>query len=192
MVTECDGATLLRVFEAAAQRFERDVAEIDALNVYPLPDGDTGRNMYHTLRESLRAASGAGGGASEVAAAAAQGALLGARGNSGVILSQIVRGLKDAFTGRERIGPADLRRAFALARDHARAAVQQPAGGTMLSLCDELAEAIEAAPDEPAAMLRALVAGGVAGVERTMRANRLNDAAGVVDAGAYGVWVLLH
>ena len=192
MVTRCDGAALLHVLEAAATRFDRDVDEIDALNVYPLPDGDTGRNMRHTIGEAVRRARAAEPTASAVAAAAAQGALMGARCNSGVILSQMIRGLRDAFAGKAEVGPADLRRACELARSYAYGAVEKPAEGTMLSCCAEMQAALDATADDPIAILRCLVESGVAAVERTMGANPMNDAAGVVDAGAYGVWVLLH
>jgi len=191
VVALCDGAALLRVLEAAATRFEREVEEIDALNVYPLPDGDTGRNMRHTIGEAVRRARAAEPTASGVAAAAAHGALMGARGNSGVILSQMIRGLKDAFAGKSAVGPADLRHACELARSYAYGAVEKPAEGTMLSCCAEMQAALDVSADDPIAILRCLVENGVAAVERTMGENAMNDAAGVVDAGAYGLWVLL-
>ena len=85
------------MIEAAAARLKRDVSEVDALNVYPLPDGDTGRNMYQTIVAALVRAREAGPSVREVSDALARGALMGARGNSGVILSQILRGFRDAF-----------------------------------------------------------------------------------------------
>ena len=85
------------MIEAAAARLKRDVSEVDALNVYPLPDGDTGRNMYQTIVAALVRAREAGPSVREVSDALARGALMGARGNSGVILSQILRGFRDAL-----------------------------------------------------------------------------------------------
>ena len=85
--------------------------EVNALNVYPVPDGDTGTNMLNTMRSAVKYARGCDGTLRGVSAAAAQGALMGARGNSGVILSQVIRGLKEAFAGKETAGVADVRRA---------------------------------------------------------------------------------
>ena len=87
IATQCDGTTLLRVLEAAADRLERAVDEVNALNVYPVPDGDTGTNMVHTVHSALKHARAAEPTLAAVSAAAAHGALMGARGNSGVILS---------------------------------------------------------------------------------------------------------
>jgi len=92
---------------------------VNALNVYPVPDGDTGTNMLHTVRSALKHARAAEPTLAAVSAAAAHGALMGARGNSGVILSQVIRGLKEAFAGIETAGVAELRRAAELARKYA-------------------------------------------------------------------------
>src|SRR5438046_4274601 len=92
--TQFDGAAMLRALEAATARLEAGADEVNALNVYPVPDGDTGTNMLHTMRAAVKHARGAEGGTiDKVSAAAAYGALMGARGNSGVILSQVIRGL---------------------------------------------------------------------------------------------------
>ncbi|MEK7284829.1 MAG: DAK2 domain-containing protein, partial [Chloroflexota bacterium] len=138
IVSRCDGAALLRVIEAAAARLEREVAQVDALNVYPLPDGDTGRNMLQTMRAALARARDVDGSASAVSAALARGALMGARGNSGVILSQILAGLCDALTGKDDLGASELRDAIAGGRRKAYAAVDRPAEGTILSHCAAL------------------------------------------------------
>src|SRR5438034_8505852 len=116
IATQCDGTTLLRVLEAAAERLERAADEVNALNVYPVPDGDTGTNMLHTVRSALQYARKAEPTVSAVSAAAAHGALMGARGNSGVILSQIVRGLKEALANADWLGAAELQHALHLAR----------------------------------------------------------------------------
>ncbi len=176
---------------AAASRLERDTSEVDALNVYPLPDGDTGRNMHQTISAALvRANAAAGTTVAEVSAALARGALMGARGNSGVILSQILRGFAEAFEGAESAGPAELRDAFARARANAFAAVDRPAGGTMLSMCAAVHERV-GTEDEIEVVLRRSVEIGADALARTMEDNPLNKAAGVVDAGAYGIWLLL-
>src|SRR5216110_2423012 len=126
--TQFDGAAMLRALEAATARLEANVDEVNALNVYPVPDGDTGTNMLHTMRTALDHARRADREPAAVLASATHGALMGARGNSGVLLSQIIRGVKDSW-GDEG---ADLKKAFELARSYAFAAVTKPAPGTML------------------------------------------------------------
>src|SRR6266852_5225675 len=167
IATQCDGTTLLRVLEAAADRLERAVDEVNALNVYPVPDGDTGTNMVHTVHS----------------------ALMGARGNSGVILSQIIRGLKDALANAEDLGNRELRAALNLARRHAHDAVAAPAPGTILTVT--VADAAANDSGDLAAMLRRVVDAGAEAVARTRVENPVNKAAGVVDAGAKGLWYLL-
>ncbi|MGH2377017.1 MAG: DAK2 domain-containing protein [Candidatus Limnocylindria bacterium] len=190
IVARWDGRALLDVIEAAAARLQRDTAEVDALNVYPLPDGDTGRNMYQTIVAALVRAREAAPSVREVSAALAQGALMGARGNSGVILSQIMRGFREAFAASDTAGGAELREALARARANAFSAVDRPADGTMLSLCAAVDERMSA-NDDIAAVLRTALEAGADALRRTMEDNPLNRAAGVVDAGAYGIWLLL-
>ena len=104
------GQDLREMFIAATGWLEKCAADIDALNVFPVPDGDTGTNMLLTMRSSLEEASSTtdSSGASEVAQAMARGALIGARGNSGVILSQIWNGLAQGIEGKEKITGSDL------------------------------------------------------------------------------------
>src|SRR5437870_13468695 len=95
--TQFDGAAMLRALEAATARLEANVDEVNALNVYPVPDGDTGTNMLHTMRGAVEQARKAGREPAAILAGATHGALMGARGNSGVLLSQVIRGVKDAW-----------------------------------------------------------------------------------------------
>ena len=191
IATQCDGTTLLRVLEAAAARLERSVDEVNALNVYPVPDGDTGTNMLHTCTSALKHARAADGTLAGVSAAAAHGALMGARGNSGVILSQIVRGLKEACASATTIGATELRESLRLARRYAHEAVTAPAPGTILTVAAAAEGA--AGPDlDAAAMLAAVVRAADAAVARTREENPTNKAAGVVDAGAKGLFYLLE
>lgn len=190
--TQCNGAALLRAFEAAAESLAGHVEEVNALNVYPVPDGDTGTNLLHTVRAALDHARAAGPTLPAIAAAAAHGSLMGARGNSGVILSQVFRGLKDAVGGRESLGGAQMREAFIRARAHAVAAVTVPAPGTMLTLLDEIAASVEGLEGDAAAILERAVLVGEAAVARTREQNPTNRAAGVIDAGARGLWLLLE
>jgi len=191
IATQCDGTTLLRVLEAAADRLERAVDEVNALNVYPVPDGDTGTNMVHTVRSALKHGRAAEPTLAAVSAAAAHGALMGARGNSGVILSQIIRGLKDALANAEDLGNRELRAALNLARRHAHDAVTAPAPGTILTVTVAIEDAAADDSGGVAAMLRRVVDAGAEAVARTRIENPVNKAAGVVDAGAKGLWYLL-
>ncbi len=181
---------MLRIIEAASAHLARSVDEVNALNVYPVPDGDTGTNMLHTVRSALAHARTAEPTLGAVAAGAAHGALMGARGNSGVILSQILRGMKEAFAGHDVVDGPSLARAFALAKTHAYTAVTQPAAGTILTALAAMTDAVQGASDGDLA-LRKAVEVGVDAVERTKQDNPMNRAAGVVDAGARGLWLLL-
>jgi hypothetical protein len=191
IATQCDGTTLLRVLEAAADRLERAVEEVNALNVYPVPDGDTGTNMVHTVHSALKHARAAEPTLAAVSAAAAHGALMGARGNSGVILSQIIRGLKDALASAEDLGNRELRAALNLARRHAHDAVTAPAPGTILTVTVAIEDVAANDSGDLVAMLRRVVEAGADAVARTRVENPVNKAAGVVDAGAKGLWYLL-
>ncbi|HEV8670539.1 MAG TPA: DAK2 domain-containing protein [Candidatus Limnocylindria bacterium] len=181
----------MRVLEAAADRLERAVDEVNALNVYPVPDGDTGTNMVHTVHSALKHARAVEPTLAAVSAAAAHGALMGARGNSGVILSQIVRGLKDALAKADDFGNRELRAALNLARRHAHDAVSAPAPGTILTVTVAIEDAAANDSGNVIAMLRRVVDAGAEAVTRTRVENPVNKAAGVVDAGAKGLWYLL-
>src|ERR1700730_12226362 len=112
--------------------------DINRLNVYPVPDGDTGTNMALTLEAVVTELEGVGDGAglSEVCKAIGHGSLMGARGNSGVILSQLLRGMSERMgaVGDEGVGPAELADALAHAADLARRAVVRPVEGTILTV----------------------------------------------------------
>lgn len=143
--------------------------------------------MLHTMRSALQYARTAEPKPTAILTGATHGALMGARGNSGVLLSQIVRGLKDA------VGPAgiDLQKAFMLAREYSYAAVTKPANGTILTALKDMQAAVADATGDAAELLRVAVDEGQTAVERTQRENPMNQAAGVVDAGARGLWLLL-
>ena len=191
IATQCDGTTLLRVFEAAAERLERGVDEVNALNVYPVPDGDTGTNMLHTVRSALKYASSAEPTLAGISAGAAHGALMGARGNSGVILSQIIRGLKETLASSDALSTRELQAAFKRARTFAHEAVTAPAPGTILTVTTAIEDAARDTTGDLTAMLGRIVAAAGAAVKRTQDENPTNKAAGVVDAGARGLELLL-
>lgn len=186
----------LAVFGLSAAR-----EEIDALNVYPVPDGDTGTNMYLTVeaaREALREKLSAGEpNLREAMHAYARGALLGARGNSGVILSQLVGAL---LRHMGQGGPEDrsaslMAEGFAKASEAAYAAVGTPVEGTMLSVARAAAEEAAAVAADPQADLGAVLHGAAEAARealaRTPDQMKLLRDAGVVDAGGRGLCVIL-
>ena len=192
IATQCDGTTLLRVLEAAADRLERGADEVNALNVYPVPDGDTGTNMLHTVRSALKHARAAEPTLSAISAAAAHGALMGARGNSGVILSQVIRGLKEGLADAKTLGPDELRKIVTFARTHAHDAVTVPAPGTMLTVTAAIADVAAETKDDIEGMFERILSAADDAVKRTQNENPTNKAAGVVDAGARGLFFLLE
>ncbi|WP_344738289.1 DAK2 domain-containing protein, partial [Pseudonocardia halophobica] len=131
-----DAALLRRWAAAAVAGLDRHRGELDGINVFPVADADTGTNMLLTMRAGADAVDQGSGDAAEIAAALAKGALRGARGNSGTILSQLLRGLAEALGAGEDLAGA-LRRASELAT----AAVAEPREGTMLTVIAAAAEA---------------------------------------------------
>jgi fatty acid kinase len=193
----CDGAGLLGAFRAAAANLEANVDEINALNVFPVPDGDTGSNMVATVRAALAEAEALGptGSVERIAAAAAFGALMGARGNSGVIASQIMRGIAEGLTGKTRFNALDLANALDSGTKAAYGAVAKPVEGTILTVIREAsAAAVAAAEEEPTldAVLGATVHAAEVAVERTPSLLPILREAGVVDSGGQGLLRLLQ
>ena len=191
-----DGHDLRAMFSAATALFERNVAAINALNVFPVPDGDTGTNMFLTLQAVVEKANGVpGGSADAMADAMANGALMGARGNSGVILSQFFRGMAVGLKGSSDFGTAELAAAFRAASDHAYKAVGNPVEGTLLTVIRNAAEAAEAT-DGPEVTLSdfydAVLLAARDSVARTPTMLDVLREAGVVDAGGQGLAVLLE
>jgi len=175
---------------AALRNLEAHRQRIDDLNVYPVPDGDTGTNLVLTVRSVVEAAEASTATSTPaLAAELSRAALLGARGNSGVIFSQIVRGFADALTDGPVPAVDDLRRAFREASDAAYRAVRKPVEGTMLTVARELAEAAEQADGDVSAaeLFRDVVRRGDEAVARTPDQLEVLRAAGVVDAGGAGL-----
>ena len=198
-LTVCEGRALLAALDAAGTNLEHHAEAINALNVFPVPDGDTGKNMLLTMRAALEAAHAADAegvtGASALAARLARGAMLGSRGNSGVILSQILRGFVRGLGEAEAIDGAALATALREAATTAYRAVQQPVEGTMLTVIRVAAEAAEeaqAAGGELGAVLDAALAGARGALARTPELLPRLREAGVVDAGGQGVVSLLE
>lgn len=182
---------------SALASLEASRSRIDDLNVYPVPDGDTGTNMTMTVRAVAEAVEGShASNRQSLARDVARGALMGARGNSGVIFSQIVRGAVDVLAESQNgVDPGLAARALRGASDAAYRAVRRPVEGTMLSVIRELAEAAEAeAPSGTTLgdLLETLVREGEAAVARTPEQLQVLRDAGVVDAGGAGLLELVR
>lgn len=173
--------------------------EIDALNVFPVPDSDTGTNLYLTMEAAVAAAERCPSGAPvrDVADAMARGALLGARGNSGIILAQMLRGVADVF-GRPGATLADgtvLAEALDHAASAAYAAVHKPVEGTILTVARAAGSAAQAQlADQPSGLAEVALAAARAARQALAATPQQLDVlrdAGVVDAGGRGLTVLL-
>ncbi len=175
----------------ALQNLEAHRRRIDDLNVYPVPDGDTGTNLVLTLRSIVEALDASNAQGSEaVAKELSRAALMGARGNSGVIFSQIVRGFTDVLGEYEDASTPRLRRAFRGASDAAYRAVKRPVEGTMLTVIREMAEEGERKENrrlEPQDFLKTVLARGEDALARTPEMLEVLRDAGVVDAGGAGL-----
>jgi fatty acid kinase len=192
----CDGEGLLGAFRAAVANLEAHEEEINALNVYPVPDGDTGTNMLATVKAALEEAEGvAGQPAERIAAAISFGALMGARGNSGVITSQIFRGMAEALGGKSRFNGLDLANALAQGSKTAYGAVAKPVEGTILTVIRESADAAVVAAERDndiEAVLTATLDAAEKSVARTPSLLAILREAGVVDSGGQGLYRLFQ
>jgi DAK2 domain fusion protein YloV len=192
----CDGAGLLGAFRAAAANLEAHVDEVNALNVYPVPDGDTGSNMLATVRAALDEAEAvAGQPADRIAAAISFGALMGARGNSGVITSQIFRGMAEALGGKTRFNGLDLAHALSEGARTAYGAVARPVEGTILTVIRESAAAAVTTAERDAdieTVMGATLEAAERSVARTPTLLAVLREAGVVDSGGQGLYRLFQ
>ncbi|MFF0487498.1 DAK2 domain-containing protein [Nocardia sp. NPDC004068] len=184
-----DGAALARWGRLCLDGLERHREEINALNVFPVADSDTGTNLLTTMRAAVEAVA-ATDSAHAVAAAMSRAGTLGARGNSGIILSQVLRGLAEAVVDgplTARTFPVALRRAAVLVRE----SLSAPVDGTMLTVLEAAAARVAESSGESLADLASAAAEGVAKAvrETTSQLGVLREA-GVVDAGARGLLVL--
>jgi len=196
-VTSLDGPQLRAMFAAATQWLEANSEQVNAVNVFPVPDGDTGTNMLLTMRSTMGAAEEClDEGAGAMLAAMSHGALMGARGNSGVILSQIVSGIASAVDGAERLDSSLLAAGLEDASAAAYKAVTKPAEGTILTVIREVSEAVRqgsngGSPDVTECLATA-VETAKESVERTPTLLPALAEAGVVDAGGLGLQMLLE
>jgi DAK2 domain fusion protein YloV len=191
------GHDLFEMFSAGTIWLERNASDIDALNVFPVPDGDCGKNMFLTMRAAIEEASRIPDkSAFAVSQALADGALLGARGNSGVILSQFLKGLSHGLIGRDSFTAKVLAATLKEASMTAYQAVYQAVEGTILTVMRDVAKAAVTASSKNSTDLRvmfeAMVGAAKESVARTPSLLPILREAGVVDAGGQGFYVLLE
>lgn len=184
------------LFEGGLASLAAHRQEIDRLNVFPVPDGDTGRNMYLTLVAAVKEMEGVNSReVGNICGALAKGSLMGARGNSGVILSQLIRGLAEAVKGKETITVSELARAWQVATAVAYRAVVKPVEGTMLTVARGFTRGIaEAAQTEKdlREVLNHAIREGNETLRKTPEMLPVLKKAGVVDAGGKGLMVILE
>jgi len=190
------GQDLKEMFSAATNWLEKSAPDIDALNVFPVPDGDCGTNMLLTMRSSIEEAGRVPSQSiSVVAQAMAKGALMGARGNSGVILSQIWRGVAKSFDNKDIANGAELAEALAEASDTAYRGLSNPVEGTILTVLKDAAKAARDKATESTDVIGVLESATAAASESVANTPSLLPIlreTGVVDAGGQGFFTLLE
>lgn len=192
-----DGHALRDGVAAACEWLRTNHETVNNLNVFPVPDGDTGTNMLLTMQSAWDEISARDEGSlGMVAKGVAQGALMGARGNSGVILSQLWRGFSRSIDGKDEIDVEGLVRALAEARDTAYKGVVRPVEGTILTVSKDIAraaqDAVEAGADSTLGLLESIVEAADQSVQRTPDLLPVLKEAGVVDSGGMGLFFILE
>ncbi len=196
-MSDLRGKELRQAFARASFRLEEYRETINALNVFPVPDGDTGTNMLLTMRAAMeRCPDDENPTVSEVASQMAQGAFFGARGNSGVILSQFFKGLSDALQEKECSSGQDLAHAFDLATKAAYGSVGTPVEGTILTVIRQAAEAVQKHVDSDDSnhihgLLETAFEASREALKRTPEQLPVLREAGVVDSGGLGFVVII-
>jgi DAK2 domain fusion protein YloV len=187
-----DGKLFKQYLKSAESILEKRIDELNALNVFPVPDGDTGINMFLTLQAASAALDNLHtDSASEITAKAARGALIGARGNSGVILSQILRGIAKGMEMKERFSAFDFAQAIHCASETAYRSIAKPVEGTILTVIREAADAAIHQAKRGANLkqtIAAMASNAYESVKRTPELLPVLKEAGVVDAGGKGLW----
>jgi DAK2 domain fusion protein YloV len=193
---QINGQSMKRLVEAGLIWLRTNQQTVNALNVFPVPDGDTGTNMVLTMQSAWNEIKDLGHrNITDMAGAVSKGALMGARGNSGVILSQLWRGFSRGLHGREILDGPTLVKAFSEARDTAYKGVVRPVEGTILTVARGVAEATEAAlasTQDPIAILEIAVKAADEAVQRTPDLLPVLKQAGVVDSGGKGLFFILE
>ena len=191
-----NGQSMKRLVEAGLTWLRTNQQTVNALNVFPVPDGDTGTNMVLTMQSAWNEIKDLGHRSiSDMAGAVSKGALMGARGNSGVILSQLWRGVARGVHGKSVLDGPTLVRAFGEARDTAYKGVVRPVEGTILTVAKEVALATEAAlksTQDPIQILEVAVSAADRAVQNTPELLPVLKQAGVVDSGGKGLFFILE
>ncbi|HOG00137.1 MAG TPA: DAK2 domain-containing protein [Clostridia bacterium] len=194
--TTIGGAMLRDMLLMGTALLDKNRAHIDSLNVFPVPDGDTGSNMLMTMQSAVREIREVRGEkVGDIAAAASLGSLKGARGNSGVILSQIFRGFARALAGKEEMDGAALSSALSMGTEAAYKAVMKPKEGTMLTVSRVMAESVAEAADSGANVYKlvdVMLESGEAALRHTPEQLPVLKEAGVVDSGGKGLLTILR
>lgn len=195
-ITKIDGNLLAKSFTDAVNYLVMNKDEVNALNVFPVPDGDTGTNMSLTAKSSLKQINNLKdkSSISEVSKAIARGSLMGARGNSGVILSQYLRGFSEGLDGIEEASVAELANAFKIASETTYKAVMKPTEGTILTVGREMSEFASRNSrkyDDIVSFMEDFVEAGEISLSKTPEKLQVLKEAGVVDAGGKGLLVLI-
>jgi DAK2 domain fusion protein YloV len=196
-ISSINGRELKEMLATATSWLEKSASDIDALNVFPVPDGDTGTNMLLTMRSSIEEAHQTGDSSvSAVAQAIAKGALMGARGNSGVILSQIWRGLAQGLQDKKSFNGSDLAGALQQASTMAYRGISNPVEGTILTVIREASEAgqsqVDSGSDDLISVMESVVNAANESVANTPTLLPVLREAGVVDAGGQGLYTILE
>ncbi|NJK81670.1 MAG: DAK2 domain-containing protein [Chloroflexaceae bacterium] len=190
-----DGNHFLQAFRAGEQWLLQHVPHLNQLNVFPVPDGDTGTNMHLTLTAALYSVVPAAS-CALVLDQVYRGALMGARGNSGVILSQILHGLAKGLSNHDVCGPEEFAQALEKAAESAYSSTSNPREGTILTVIRETSEAVKQAIREKRAdmltVLQTAVQAARDAVERTPELLQVLREANVVDAGGKGLYIILE
>ena len=190
-----DGRRFKELVRAGYLWLKQQEGQVNNLNVYPVPDGDTGTNMMHTMRSAWEAIANVDNpNIGVVAKAVSNGALRGSRGNSGIILSQLWRGFAKSLDGKEVMDAVDLVAAFREAAKTAYGGVSTPVEGTILTVARETADALDYASKsthDTLALFETAVSACYDSVQRTPTLLKILKDAGVVDSGGYGLYVIL-
>lgn len=191
-----DAPTMKKMILGATGWVKEHQSDIDALNVFPVPDGDTGTNMYLTLLDAAKEVQEVqSDDVTDIVEAMAVGSLMGARGNSGVIVSQLFRGFASGVKGKKEIGPKDLAQAFISASNKAYKAVMKPVEGTILTVARKAGEAAEKSARESQDVMEVLHAAlkqAKATLSKTPEMLPVLKQANVVDAGGKGFCYILE
>lgn len=195
-ITEINAALLTCFLQGGSNFLAQNKEAVNALNVFPVPDGDTGINMHLTVNSAVKNITGQEySGVGELSADFAMGALMGARGNSGVILSQIFRGFSQSMAGKKTVDAVEFAQAMQKGVDLSYKSVMKPVEGTILTVFRHFAAAAAKAAQpggDIAQMMRAALAEGEKSLQNTPELLPVLKEAGVVDAGGQGMLLIME